>query len=75
MIKKYIINILFSLDQLVNTLLGGDPDEVLSSRIGKHYKGTQAHRFIDWLFSWQNKPGGHCVDAIEPDEGGNSVIK
>lgn len=29
---RYLKNILVSLDQLLNTLLGGNPDETLSSR-------------------------------------------
>lgn len=36
MIKKYIFNILIGIDQLCNTILGGDPDETMSSRMGKH---------------------------------------
>ena len=35
MIFKYFLNILISLDQMGNTLLGGDPDETISSRLGK----------------------------------------
>lgn len=34
--KKYLYNILIGIDQLVNALLGGDPDETISSRLGKH---------------------------------------
>lgn len=36
MVKKYIWNLLISIDQLCNTILGGDPDETMSSRMGKH---------------------------------------
>lgn len=32
---QYIFNIAVSLDQLVNTILGGDPDETLSRRISR----------------------------------------
>lgn len=34
--KKYFYNILIGIDQLVNAILGGDPDETISSRLGKH---------------------------------------
>jgi hypothetical protein len=33
--KKYIWNILVAIDQFINTVLGGDPDETMSSRMGK----------------------------------------
>jgi len=35
MIGKYLLNILISIDQLGNTFAGGDPDETISSRLGK----------------------------------------
>lgn len=75
MIKKYIKNILISIDQLANTILFGDPDETISSRVGKNYNGTWVHRAIDWLFSWQKKQQGHSEAAIEWDEGGNALKK
>jgi len=75
MIKRYIINILISIDQLFNTIAGGDPDETISSRLGKYYKGTWFEIFVDWLFQWQHKPDGHCEDSIESDEGSQSIIK
>lgn len=40
MLKKYLYNILISLDQLGNTILGGDPDETISSRLGKNYRDS-----------------------------------
>lgn len=36
LVKKYIYNILIGIDQLCNAILGGDPDETISSRLGKH---------------------------------------
>lgn len=75
MLKKYIKNVLVSIDQLVNTILGGDCDETISSRVGKNYNGTWIHKLIDWLFSWQKKPQGHSEAAIEWDEGENAILK
>lgn len=74
-IKKYAYNVLISIDQLVNTLAGGDPDETISSRVGKHYKGTWLAKLIDWMFSWQDRPGGHCSNAAwwESDEGKDAI--
>lgn len=66
--KRYALNILVSLDQLINTLLWGDPDETISSRAGKaalHGKrwGCVLCRLLDKLDS------RHCNKSIEPDEG------
>ena len=33
--SRYLWNVLLSLDQLGNSLLGGDPDETISSRVGR----------------------------------------
>lgn len=73
MIKKYIHNILVSLDQFGNTILGGDPDETISSRVGKNYHDTFFETFINFLF--QVKTENHCVEAIETDEGSNAIFK
>ena len=73
MIKKYIYNLLISLDQLGNTLLGGDPDETISSRLGKNYQGSWMEKAVDWMF--RKKTDNHCENAVEEDEGKNSIIK
>lgn len=33
--RRYLWNFLVSIDQLLNTILGGDPDETVSSRAAK----------------------------------------
>lgn len=35
LVGKWLLNLGVSLDQLVNTVFGGNPDETISSRIGK----------------------------------------
>lgn len=72
---RYLRNLFIAVDQLVNTILGGDPDETISSRLGKNYNGTIAERFVDWLFSWQHKKEGHCEASIEKDEGNQAIFK
>ena len=71
---KYILNVLIGLDQLVNALCLGDPDETISSRIGKRRDGLERFwaRIVDRLFFWQR---GHTEKSIEADEGENSVLK
>jgi len=77
-IKKYIYNILISIDQLINTFLGGDPDMTISGRVGRNYKGTWIAKLIDWMFSWQKRVGSksHVENAEywERDEGKDAVI-
>jgi len=67
--KKYFLNLLISVDQLINTIFGGYPDETISSRIGKHVFKNDS-----WLCDILSKllnlvDKNHCVDAIEKDEG------
>jgi len=75
MIKKYIRNILISIDQFVNTIFLGDPDETISSRLGKHYRESWMERIVDWMFQWQHKPDGHCENSEEKDEGSDAITK
>jgi hypothetical protein len=80
MIGKYLLNILISIDQLGNTVLGGDPDETISSRLGKIKIGHGGRipwyrplcKVIDWGLELIDP--GHSVDAIEGDEGKDALI-
>ena len=78
-LRRYLWNILLAFDQLFNAILGGDPDETLSSRFGK------------WLLlpkkTWRYKIAylvcrmlhlldrHHCEESIDPTEGKDAVIK
>jgi hypothetical protein len=56
-------HILIALDQLVNTLLGGWPDETLSSRAYRWSAAGKRHwpmRFLDVLFFWEVL---HCYNS------------
>jgi hypothetical protein len=70
MVKRYIWNFLIAVDQLVNTITGGDPDETISSRAGKRQNDCKfcfyLCRFLD-LFQKD-----HCTKSIETDEGERS---
>lgn len=78
--KKYFWNILIAIDQLANTILGGDPDETISSRLGKwshRYKHSKDIRkyIAKYLGYILNKiDTNHIEKSIEPDEGDDSVI-
>jgi hypothetical protein len=75
--KDYFWDILISLDQLLNTVTGGYPDETISSRLGKLKvrQGGELYwnnwcgiaRPLDTVLNWIDP--GHSVDAIEHDEG------
>ena len=67
----YFHRILISIDQFFNTLLGGFPDETISSRLGKLARaGNPYAKAACWLIGkllFQDTR--HCAGAIEEDEG------
>jgi len=81
MLCKYCWNILIAIDQLVNTVFGGDPDETLSSRMGKwarthkNQKGTrkQIYKTVNWIVELFEKE--HFKKSIEEDEGDRRIIE
>ena len=73
---RYTVNVLIGIDQLVNAIFKGDPDETISSRIGKRkvkHGGKLPFRrypflcLIDKFLEMVDE--GHSIDAIEKDEG------
>ncbi|TAL13929.1 hypothetical protein EPN95_04550 [Patescibacteria group bacterium] len=71
-LKRYIMNVLVSLDQMGNAMTGGDPDETISSRAGKaHKKGKTWGKVMCKFLAWFDK--GHCKKSIEEDEGGDGL--
>lgn len=71
MIIQYIKNILVGLDQFINALMLGDPDETMSSRAGRVWPKSAWRKFIDKLFFWQSN---HCHKAIEKNEGKKDLL-
>ena len=71
--KRYLWNLFISLDQLANTVLGGDPDETISSRAGKKQRKGRLAYYLCRALHWIDP--GHCKRAIEHDEGDDAVIK
>lgn len=61
---KYILNLLIAIDQLGTTLIGGWPDETLSSYAHRMYMrgkpGGFMRNVINRLFWWQED---HCLAA------------
>ena len=61
------MNLLIGLDQWANTLLGGTPDETISSRAARGKRdgnrwGRGLCRALDWL------DPGHCDQAIKSEQ-------
>jgi hypothetical protein len=79
--RRYLYNLLIAADQFVNVIFLGDPDETISSRLGKwarakgrddlphSYPATWLYWFLDGI------DYGHSEDAIEEDEGRNQIGK
>lgn len=69
-LARYCKNVWYSIDQTINTILGGNPDHTLSGRIGYHaLQGSKTclymEKVVNLLF-WFDKD--HCRSAIEYDE-------
>ncbi|MGE4539195.1 MAG: hypothetical protein AB7D37_19170 [Desulfovibrio sp.] len=74
-LERYFWNVLLGLDQFLSVLTGGDPDETVSSRVGKaSAAGSRIGRVLeiclDGVFG-----AGHCRASIEADEGGQRVAR
>lgn len=76
-LKRFTINYFLAVDQLVNTMLMGHPDETISSRLGRahvdgyRYKWVKYFRMlVDTLFFFDKGPSGegHCEASIMPLE-------
>lgn len=71
-VRRYLLNILISIDQFVNTVFGGSPDETISSAVGR--KAIEGRRWALILESIINPifavlgDDNHCRKRIEWDE-------
>jgi len=72
-VKQYLYNWALLFDLAINTLLGGDPQESLSSRLGKavyKYDNKWAY-YACRMLSWFDKQ--HCYGAIDKHSGDNAI--
>lgn len=70
MLRKYLKNIIISLSQLLNTLLAGDPDETLCSRIAKSRRaGGKWGAWLIPIIEFIDPKPNHFDRSIEDDEG------
>lgn len=71
---RYFYNLAYSLDQFLNTIWGGDPDETISSRLGKMARAGRLRPLPGVLVRVLGRiDRDHCRDSIESDEGGRAV--
>lgn len=71
--RIYIGNVKEALSQLGNALIGGDPDETMSSRAGKRERDnrhTLWSRLVVWITS-----KSHVQKSIEDDQGTQAAAK
>ena len=64
--KRWLWNILISVDQFGNSVLGGDPDETISARAGR---GKDTHWYWRWLakgLDWLDPH--HTNDAVRSEK-------
>lgn len=76
MLGQWLRNVLVSIDQMINALLGGDPDETISSRAGKAIATRSMQQAGIWhvlcrMLHWIDP--NHCPDSIEHDEGKDQI--
>lgn len=72
-VVRYLLNLLILLDQAVNTIAGGSPNETISERAAKARNdgrswGCVLCRFLNWI-----NPG-HCDNALTSTIGDDAVI-
>ncbi len=71
-IYKYAWNLIIAVDQLVNAILFGDPDETISSRAAKHLGHRDGWHWLARALDWIDP--GHSKNALEEDEGKDALL-
>lgn len=78
-IGRWAFNYWIAVDQFANTLTLGDPDETISSRVGK-WSTAEDPGMLKYgasgvlCFFLDLVDDDHCVNSIEHDEGGKAVF-
>ena len=68
-VSQYCYNVAISVDQLANTLLGGYPDETISSRVYRYSLNNRGAAVIRAILDLLFRPWGpnHCQEAYESE--------
>ena len=85
LLKRYIRNILISLDQTLNVITFGDEVETISSRLGKSQRGDfgKLHKalsyplakLVDFIADKFFNDPNHCFTNIEENTGNDALLK
>ena len=70
-VLNYLYNLMLAASQFCNTLAGGDPDESISSRLGKNIARKGWASRVQWP-RWLRV---HFVRSVERDEGKDSAAR
>lgn len=72
---RYIFNLLLGLDQFINVILLGDPDESISGRLGRAQASGRpkwfvpgAKNLVDWGAKVIAGQHNHCLESIEAED-------
>ncbi len=66
-LKQYLLNIILALDRVANAIIGGAPDETISSHAGKLLgKKAWANRLCRFLSLFDKR---HCEESINLNDG------
>lgn len=71
-IRRYLFNNLIATDQACNALYGGDPDETISSRIGKDQDSNMIAKWVSRMLDLLQRD--HVGISREDDEGKDRVL-
>lgn len=68
-VKTYLLKVAIAADQFVNAVLGGQPDETISSRVWRnsikgYWYARVAVRVLDTVFGWLGD-SDHCRSSYE----------
>ena len=66
-VERYLLNLVVATNQLVNTILGGDPDEMLSARMGKAIAEGRCKLCVPICWLLDKIDRNHCADAAKGD--------
>lgn len=76
--KRYFWNLFIAYDQFCNAICGGDPDETISSRMGKwachQEKGIKYYIGSGICFILNFIDKDHCSKSVEKDEGKEDLL-
>ena len=81
--KRYLLNILIAIDDIGSALTFGDPQDTISSRLGKAHRGDYGafwrrvthplYVLVNWVALHVFGNVNHCMNSIEDDRGKEAV--